>query len=128
MAKVAGPLWVGPVAHAPTLKAASRGALRLGLGPAARVLASLEGVADFPPWSFSAEEACSRLRIPSVPVDAIYLQLERIGRRAMRTPFEKSGVKTDATYREFLGAVMGSSMASDRKMPASQDFPTPSQR
>ena len=107
--RAAGPLWAGPLTDGEAVRAAAKAAAAKGLRSAAGVLESLEGLDAFPPWSFSVEDACSSLKTPTVPEDALYLSLRRAGLRAMRTPFEKTGVKTDATYREFLEAVRGSS-------------------
>ena len=104
-AKVAGPLWAGPLTDAKVLGAAEESARARGFARAASTLRSLEGVDSFPPWSFSIEAACSELGVASVPEDRVYAGLERSGHRAMRTPFEKTGVKTDATQGEFLSAV-----------------------
>lgn len=104
-AKVAGPLWGGPLTDQRIVEAAGKRARARGFAAAAAVLRSLEGLDSFPPWSFSIEAACSELGIASVPEDRVYAGLKRLGRRAMRTPFEKTGVKTDATHAEFLSAV-----------------------
>jgi tRNA (guanine26-N2/guanine27-N2)-dimethyltransferase len=108
-AKVAGPLWAGKMTDDDAVAKGSKRAEEFGLGAAKEILASLGGVDSFPPWSFSTEEICSSLRIPSVPEDRVYLRLTRSGRRVMRTPFEKTGIKTDARYSEVVEAVRGAS-------------------
>ena len=108
-ARVAGPLWVGGLADGALLEASVRSATAEGLRRAAVALESLEGLDSFPPWSFSMDDACSSLGIASVPEGSLYRNLRRAGFRAMRTPFEKTGVKTDASYGEFLEAVRESS-------------------
>jgi tRNA (guanine26-N2/guanine27-N2)-dimethyltransferase len=104
-AKAAGPLWAGPLTDPKLVDSAGRRARSLGFGQAARAVASLEGVDGFPPWSFSVEGICSSLRVATVPEDRVYRHLLDAGHRAMRTPFEKTGVKTDATFDEVKAAV-----------------------
>ena len=114
-AKVAGPLWVGRVVDEALVKAAKEEALERGLGRAAGVLGSLAGVDEFPPWSFDIDRVCSELKVPTVPEVAVYQNLAKSGRRTMRTPFEKTGVKTDASYREVVEAVEGAAMVRVRR-------------
>ena len=90
-AKTAGPLWAGPLVAGGVARAAAEAATEKGLASAEAVLRSLEGVEAFPPWSFSVETACSSLKVPTVPEDAVYLNLKRVGRRAMRTPSRRPG-------------------------------------
>jgi tRNA (guanine26-N2/guanine27-N2)-dimethyltransferase len=104
-AKAAGPLWAGGVTDGGDLEGALAAAERLGLAEAAKVLHSLVGVDGFPPWSFSVEEVCSELRIPSVSDAAVAERLRSRGWRAMRQPFEKTGLKTDAARGEVVEAV-----------------------
>ncbi len=106
-AKVAGPLWIGRLVHGPTVTAARKMASEMRLASAADVLGSLEGVDGFPPWSFSIERICSTLRIPTVPEDAVYQRLLTSGHNVMRTPFEKTGIKTDADIEAVTSAVKG---------------------
>ncbi len=104
-AKVAGPLWVGKVTEEETVRAAARAAQEKGLARAATMLGSLVGVDGFPPWSFSLERVCSALKVASAPEDRVYRALAQSGRRVARTPFEKTGLKTDAGYAEVVEAV-----------------------
>jgi tRNA (guanine26-N2/guanine27-N2)-dimethyltransferase len=106
-ARVAGPIWTGGITHQPTVQAARKAATRLGLSSAAEVLGSLSDVDDFPSWSFSIERISSSLKVPTVPETAVCRQLLVIGYRAMRTPFEKTGIKTDAAFKEVVDAVRG---------------------
>ena len=112
--KGAGPLWLGKVVHDELVEAASKDAARRGFLRAAGVLGSLVGVDGFPPWSFDIAEACSRMRIPTVPEGGVFRRLADRGRRAMRTPFETRGTKTDASYAEFGEAVKAASMDGGR--------------
>ncbi len=105
--RVAGPLWLGPVTDRALLGEAVASAEALGLGDAAKVLASLRGVDEFPPWSFSVEGVCSSLRIPGVSDAVVAELLGEAGFRTMKQPFEKTGLKTDAPYRAVSEAVKG---------------------
>lgn len=102
-AKSAGPLWVGGLAGA--AGGAKKRATEMGLARAADVFASLEGVDGFPPWSHSIEMACSALRVPSAAESDVYREIIGAGHRAMRTPFEKTGLKTDASFADVVEAV-----------------------
>jgi tRNA (guanine26-N2/guanine27-N2)-dimethyltransferase len=111
--KGAGPLWLGRLTDPKVVEAARAAAMEKGFTGAAKILESLSGVDGFPPWSFSIEETCSRLKVASIPAGAVHLALESAGHTAMKTPFEKWGVKTDASYAEFADAVktsLGSSL------------------
>ncbi|MDG6986075.1 MAG: methyltransferase [Nitrososphaerota archaeon] len=107
--KVAGPLWAGSIAKEPLVESAKKAALERGLGGAAEVLGSLDGVNGFPPWSFDIDKICSALKVPTVSELSVYNALTKGGHRVMRTPFEKTGVKTDATRAEVVEAVRSAS-------------------
>ena len=100
-AKVAGPLWIDGLADYKVAATAADVAERIGSAPAARLIRSLDDVNEFPPWSFSIEGASSSLRAATVPEPLIRRLLLEKGWRVMRTPFEKTGIKTDAPYQEF---------------------------
>jgi len=104
-AKVAGPLWRGPITDQKLVADGTSEARKRGLSSAYGLLSSLLGVDDFPPWCYSIESICSSLRVATVPEDRVYTHLLKVGRRVMRTPFEKTGVKTDAEYGEVSEAV-----------------------
>lgn len=106
--KVAGPLWVGNLAQEEIIQKARKEASARGYRDAEEILESLIGVNRFPPWSFSIERICSVLKVPSVPESAVYRYLLGSGRRVMRTPFEKAGLKTDARFSEVVEAVKSS--------------------
>jgi tRNA G26 N,N-dimethylase Trm1 len=80
-----------------------------GWKDATETLAPLRGVDLFPPFSFSPERACSRLKIPSVPVRRALDALTGTGFTAERQPFEDNGIKTDAKYAEFIDALRAAS-------------------
>ena len=115
--KVAGPLWTGGVVEASLVKAARDEALVRGLLEAGEVLESLMGANEFPPWSFDIDRICSALKVSTVPELAVYRNLMKGGHRVMRTPFEKTGLKTDAGYREVAEAVGEASRAGARAEP-----------
>jgi tRNA G26 N,N-dimethylase Trm1 len=78
---------------------------KAGWKDAALTLGSLRGVDRFPPFSYSPERVCSRLKIPSVPTQAAIDALAAAGFLAARQPFEEIGIKTDANYEEFVDAL-----------------------
>ena len=107
-ARVAGPLWLGGLEESETLRRTRAAAAKMSLDRAAILTAAFEGVDGFPPWSFSIERASSTLKAATVPEEAVRRALEEKGWRTMRTPFEKTGVKTDAPFKEFADAVRSS--------------------
>ena len=108
-ARSAGPLWTGPLTDQNLLVDARRVADGMGLAGASETIASLLGVDSFPPWSFSVDEVCSTLGVATVSESEIYRTLKEGGHNAMRTPFEKAGLKTSADYAGVLQAVETSS-------------------
>jgi len=104
----AGPVWVGPLTDVDLLRRAERVADESGLQRAATTFAALLGVDRFPPWSFSIEDICSRLGISTVSKSKINEALTAMGYDVMRTPFERTGVKTDADYQALVGMVANS--------------------
>jgi len=104
-ARSAGPIWVGPLTDVDLLRRAKRAAEEMELMKAAATLSALLGVDGFPPWSLSIEDVCSRLGVATVPESEVYRYLRESGYVAMRTPFERSGVKTDANCEAFVGSV-----------------------
>jgi len=104
-ARLAGPVWVGPLTDADLMRRAGAVARKLELPEASETFEALSGVDGFPPWSFSVDEICSTLGIATVPELEIYRALREIGHSAMRTPFEKTGLKTNAAYAELVQAV-----------------------
>ncbi len=103
--KLAGPLWVGGLADETTVEKAAGAASKRSLSSASTLLESLKGVDSFPPWSFSIERICSELKVPTAPEAAVYRHLVETGHRVMRTPFEKTGLKTDASNEDVVKAV-----------------------
>lgn len=103
--KTAGPLWTGGLTDEKLVARARKEAARLELFGAADALSGLAGVDGFPPWSFDIDEICSELGIPTVPELQVHRALTEAGHRAMRTPFEKRGLKSDAVRSEVVEAV-----------------------
>lgn len=103
----AGPLWLGGLTDPGLVARAGETAAASGLQQAAEVISSLVGLDDLPPWSFSIEQICSSLKVPTVPEQEVYSNLKSAGHRVMRTPFEKTGIKTEAKAVEVVRAVKG---------------------
>jgi tRNA G26 N,N-dimethylase Trm1 len=68
-------------------------------------LISLVGVDGYPPWSYSIDEICSLLKVPTVSESEVRRRLETSGFRTFRQPFELTGLKTDADFEEVKNAV-----------------------
>jgi tRNA (guanine26-N2/guanine27-N2)-dimethyltransferase len=103
--RIAGPLWVGNLAETRALTKAVEKAEKEGMRQAAKLLESMKRVNSFPPWSYSIEKTCSALRVATVSEKRVAEVLAEKGFSAMRQPFERTGVKTDAPYPEFAQAV-----------------------
>ena len=101
----AGPLWTGRLVDEPVLEGALSYSEKEGWKDAAETLGSLRGVDRYPPFSYSPERICSRLRIPSVAVGRVMDALIGAGFTALRQPFEEIGIKTEAGYEEFVSAL-----------------------
>jgi tRNA (guanine26-N2/guanine27-N2)-dimethyltransferase len=104
-----GPLWTGKIVDEEVVASALGFTEKKGWKDATETLAPLRGVDLFPPFSFSPERACSRLKIPSVPVRRALDALTGTGFTAERQPFEDNGIKTDAKYAEFIDALRAAS-------------------
>lgn len=104
-AKMAGPLWLYGLADPRILERSEETGMAKGLASAAKLMKSLEGVNDYPPWSFSIEKASSALGKATPSESEVREVLREGGWSTMRTPFEKTGMKTKAPYAEFLRAV-----------------------
>jgi len=103
--RLAGPLWLGELTEPATIDRSIAVSERLGLPDAKKVLESLKGVDALPPWSFSIEGICSSLHIASVPDASVSDLLRGQGYKTLKQPFEKTGLKTDAPYKEIVNAV-----------------------
>lgn len=101
----AGPLWTGKLVDEQIAFEASGFCEEAGWKEAAAILRSLKGLDDFPTFSYSPERVCSRLRIPSVPTHGAIDALVGSGFSAARQPFEENGIKTSASYAEFVRAL-----------------------
>ncbi len=101
----AGPLWTGPLTDQGVVAAAARVCSMLRFPEGERILLSLRQVDECPPTGYDLETVCSRLRIASVPQKRVIEALRDGGHKCIRHPFERSGIKTDATYKEVSEAV-----------------------
>lgn len=107
-ARSAGPIWVGPLTDGALLRGARAVAEKMEFRGATETLDALSGVDSFPPWSFSVDEICSTLGIATVSESEVCSALKARGYSAMRTPFERTGLKTDAVHAEVVRAVSDS--------------------
>jgi len=108
----AGPLWIGALTDDGVAVAAQKMAKKEGLIAAASVLKSLVGVDRYPPWSYSIDEVCSVIKVPTVSESEVRSRLESSGYRTFRQPFESTGLKTDADYEEVKRAVQTAAIES----------------
>ena len=101
----AGPLWRGPLIDPRVVGAASNASRISNLVGGAKALEALLGVEYFPPFGYSVENISSALKVPGVSQTEVMKRLASNGYRVMRQPFEKTGIKTDATYAEVAEVV-----------------------
>lgn len=113
--KTAGPLWLGTLIDDTLAVAAENAAKKAGLIGAAEILTSLVGVDGYPPWSYSIDETCSLLKIPTVSEAEVRRKLESSGFTTFRQPFELTGLKTDADFEEVKNAVRSAATESRLK-------------
>lgn len=126
--RIAGPLWIGKLTDPEVALKAEKIAGSLGFDRARGVLAALGGSDDYPPWSFSIERACSALKVATVPEEEVWRALRRSGFGAMRTPYEKTGVRTNASYTELLDAVREAAAGRGRRIATSPQTTTSRER
>jgi tRNA (guanine26-N2/guanine27-N2)-dimethyltransferase len=109
--KICGPLWLGELHDAPTLKKmrklnsereySERGKLDSLLG-------LMEGEVGMPPWFYEVHATCRRLKIQPPPkMERLMGNLHDAGFAAVRTHFSPLGVKTDAGVCELGRALKG---------------------
>jgi tRNA (guanine26-N2/guanine27-N2)-dimethyltransferase len=103
--RVAGPLWLGRLVDERIAKRAASSSEGAGLLSAGRVLRAVAETADLPPFSYSLEEICSALKIPSVSEKMVVESLGRQGYISRRQPFEKMGLKSTASFKDVAEAV-----------------------
>ncbi len=101
----AGPLWTGPLVDVRVLQKALTVCGEEGFTDAGKLLRSLAGINDFPPYSYNLDKVTAELKVPGVSDSLVSGELAKIGRRSMRQPLEKTGLKTDADYSEVVAAV-----------------------
>ena len=104
-ARRAGPLWIGGMTEGAVLEASEKAATRSGLEEAAALLHGLSGSDGYPPWSFSVEGMSSSLGVATAPEAQVRSQLRKMGYSSMRTPYERTGLKTEAPARDVMRAV-----------------------
>jgi tRNA (guanine26-N2/guanine27-N2)-dimethyltransferase len=105
----AGPLWTGTMVDEKVVAAASSFSVNEGWKEASEVLGPLLGLDRFPPYSYSPERVCSRLRVPSVSIQGAVDSLTSLGFEASKSPFEQIGIKTGAGYDDFVTALRAAS-------------------
>ena len=103
--RVAGPLWTGSIVDDELVSRAAVFSGRVGFRQAAELLGAVEGIGGLPPFSFSVENVCSALRVPSVSEKRVIERLEAQGYRCRKQPFEKTGIKCDCDYQAVREAV-----------------------
>lgn len=103
--RVAGPLWIGSLIDEELTKRAAERCRAAGLERSAALLESMEGVGGLPPYGYSVESICSALGVPSVSDSRVMELLQQRGQVCSRQPFEKTGIKCDAGYRDVVDAV-----------------------
>ena len=101
----AGPLWLGPLTDGGVVGRAATICEERALTGGMKVLAGLKDVDAYPPWGYSIDGICSRLRKATVPESGVREYLGSQGFHCGRQPFEKRGIKTDAPYASVREAV-----------------------
>ncbi|MDV3276882.1 MAG: tRNA (guanine(26)-N(2))-dimethyltransferase [Nitrososphaerales archaeon] len=104
-ARSAGPLWAGRMVDQGVLEATLLACRKRKFAMAAKVIESLVGLNEFPPYSYSLEEICSTLKVASVSPEKVAESLESKGFKTHGQPFEKTGLKTDALHEDVVSAV-----------------------
>jgi tRNA (guanine26-N2/guanine27-N2)-dimethyltransferase len=97
-----GPLWMGPLHDAGFLRRLSPSTWTLPT--TARLLSTLQGEADLPPFFVTTEELAARERGSPPKTDAFLEALRDRGYRAVRTHLHPRGVRTDAPFDVVLSA------------------------
>lgn len=110
--QAAGPIWTGRLTDGRIVERAKHFADRMSFTEAAAILQALVGVDRYPPYSYDLERICSRLKISSVSQQRVSERLSSEGFVSMKQPFEKSGLKTKASYAETAEIVKETSSSS----------------
>jgi tRNA (guanine26-N2/guanine27-N2)-dimethyltransferase len=97
-----GPLWMGPLHDSDFLRRLSPSDWTRPA--AARLLSTLQGEADLPPFFVTTEELAARERGSPPKTDAFLEALRHRGYRAARTHLHLRGVRTDAPFDVVLSA------------------------
>ncbi len=105
----AGPLWLGELHDQQTLKkmaALNKARDYSDKAQLGRMLSLMEGEIGMPPYYYNVHDLCKMRKCVSVPkMDAMLASLGQKGFTARRTHFSPVSIKTDAPYREILGAL-----------------------
>lgn len=108
---ICGPLWLGELHDAQTLKRMRELNAERGYsdkGALESLLGLMEGEIGMPPWFFEVHKTCGRLGIQPPPkMDAILEGLKGAGFPAVRTHFSPLGIKTAAGICDFGRALKG---------------------
>lgn len=100
-----GPLWISELLDFELIRKTRKSLTAKGYREAAKIISLIQESKSFPPYSFSIEEASSLLQKPTPSFEKVKKILEDMGYRVVKQPYEKTGIKTDAPYRDFLKAV-----------------------
>ena len=104
-AEAIGPLWGGPLHDAKLVRAMRPS---MWTSPAvARLLSTLQGEADLPPFFVTTDELAARERGSPPKLERFLERLRHDGYRAARTHFHPRGVRTDAPFDAVLDAFHG---------------------
>jgi tRNA (guanine26-N2/guanine27-N2)-dimethyltransferase len=97
-----GPLWMRPLHDAEFVRRLSPSGWTMP--STARLLSTLQGEADLPPFFVTTEELAARERGSPPKTDAFLEALRDLGYRAARTHLHPRGVRTDAPFDVVLSA------------------------
>jgi tRNA (guanine26-N2/guanine27-N2)-dimethyltransferase len=97
-----GPLWMGSLQDAAFLRQLSPSTWTMPT--TTRLLSTLQGEADLPPFFVTTEELAARERGSPPKTDAFLGALRDLGYRAARTHLHPRGVRTDAPFDVVLSA------------------------
>lgn len=97
-----GPLWLGPLLDAAVTRSLTPSPWTLPAS--ARLVSTIQGEADLPPFFVTTDELAARERGSPPKLDRFIEALRSLGFRAARTHFHPRGVKMDAPYADVLRA------------------------
>ncbi len=100
-----GPMWTGRISEPALLSGMKKYAIMKKMNEAAVLIDRIEKADDLPPYGFRIEDLCSLTHVPTVPYSRVKEILESKGFKCEKQPYEKTGIKTNAPYREVLDAI-----------------------